>query len=325
MAYKGAGDRDDMGNWRPLSLGNTIAKLYSGCIADRLARWGEDQGRISPEQKGFTSHDGCVEHNFVVQSAIDEARRTGDELCVAFLDIANAFGVIPHTHIIGTLDAIGLPQQLLTVIDDLYTGNTTRGMSSEGLTEPIPIVAGVKQGCPLSPVIFNFSMEPIIKALNSTKNEKGVRIGGQSVACLAYADDLVILSRSEISLQEQLDTAVEVADWCHLQFKPPKCATLHVVGKKVDDSLPFNIQGTEITSLQDGEHYRHLGVPTGFRCRQTPLETIAQLANDFELLDRSLLAPWQKIDAAASFLVPRMDFILRGANVAVMPLNVLDR
>ena len=105
MAYKGAGDRDDRGNWRPLSLGNTIAKLYSGCLADRLARWGEDQGRISPEQKGFTSHDGCVEHHFVVQSAIDEARRTGSELGIAFLDIVNAFGVIPHTHIIGTLNA----------------------------------------------------------------------------------------------------------------------------------------------------------------------------------------------------------------------------
>ena len=88
-------------------------------------------------------------------------------------------------------------------------------------------------------------------------DEKGVRIGGQLVACLAYADDLVILSRSDISLQEQLDTAVEVAE-------------------QHPSEVAFNIQRTEIASLQDGEHYRHLGVPTGFRCRQTPLETIAE-------------------------------------------------
>ena len=324
MAYKGAGDRADMGNWRPLSLGNTIAKLYSGCIADRLTRWGEENGRISPEQKGFTSHDGCVEHNFIVQSAIDQARRTGEGLCVAFLDIANAFGVIPHTHIIGTLQTIGLPQQLLTVIDDLYTGNTTRGMSSEGLTEPVPIVAGVKQGCPLSPVIFNYSMEPIIKAISATKATTGFRVGGQLLAVLAYADDLVLLARSEFALQVQLDTAVEVAEWCHLQFKPPKCGTLHIEKKKVRDSS-FTIQETELVALKDGEHYRHLGVPTGFRCRQTPEETLERLAIDFNLLDRSLLAPWQKIDAAATFLIPRLDFILRGANVRVQPLNALDK
>jgi hypothetical protein len=254
MAYKGAGDRDDLGNWRPLSLGNTIAKLYSGCIADRLARWGEENGRISPEQKGFTSHDGCVEHNFIVQSAIDEARRTGKELCIAFLDIANAFCVIPHTHILGTLDAIGLPQQLLTVINDLYTDNTTRGMSSEGLTEPVPIVAGVKQGCPLSPIIFNFSMEPIIKSLSKNKGRNGFQVGGRFVAVLAYADDLVLLCRTKLGLQEQLDIAVEVAEWCHLQFKPPKCATLHIERRKVSDSVPFVIQETELVSLQEGEH-----------------------------------------------------------------------
>jgi len=324
MAYKGAGDRGDMGNWRPLSLGNTIAKLYSGCIADRLTRWGEDNGRISSEQKGFTSHDGCVEHNFIVQSAIDQARRTGEGLCIAFLDIANAFGVIPHSHIIGTLETIGLPQQLLTVIDDLYTGNTTRGMSSEGLTEPVPIVAGVKQGCPLSPVIFNYSMEPIIKAISSTKATTGFRVGGQLLAVLAYADDLVLLARSEWALQQQLDTAVEVANWCQLQFKPPKCGTLSIEKKKVCDST-FTIQETELVALKDGEHYRHLGVPTGFRCRQTPEETLERLAIDFNLLDRSLLAPWQKIDAAATFLIPRLDFILRGANVRVQPLNALDK
>lgn len=82
-----AGDRENLGNWRPLSLGNTVAKLYSGVLADRISRWAEDGKRISPQQKGFTRHDGCLEHNFVLQSAINQARRSGQELCVAWLDL----------------------------------------------------------------------------------------------------------------------------------------------------------------------------------------------------------------------------------------------
>lgn len=71
-----SGVRDDLNNWRPLSLGNTIGKLYSAILADRIAFWAKDGGRLSVHQKGFTSHDGFREHNFIVQTAIDDARRT---------------------------------------------------------------------------------------------------------------------------------------------------------------------------------------------------------------------------------------------------------
>ena len=51
------GERADLNNWRPLTLGNTVAKLYTGILADRISSWAED-GRLSAVQKGFTSHDG---------------------------------------------------------------------------------------------------------------------------------------------------------------------------------------------------------------------------------------------------------------------------
>ena len=171
-----SGDRRKLDNWRPLSLGNTISKLYSGIVADRIFSWADDGKRISAEQKGFTSHEGCLEHNFVLQSAIEDARRRGEELCVAWLDLANAFGSVPHSHILGTLKLLGLPSHLQNVISDLYTDSTTRGMTPDGLTDTIPILSGVKQGCPLSPIIFNLAMEPLIRAVLAKKNMAGYRL-----------------------------------------------------------------------------------------------------------------------------------------------------
>ena len=75
----------------------------------------------------------------------------------------------------------------------------------------------------------------------------------------------------------------------------------------------FLIQEEAIPILAEGQHYRHLGVPTGFRTKQTPKETIDKLMEDYRTIDRSLLAPWQKIDAVSTFLNPRLDFILRAA------------
>ncbi len=111
------------------------------------------------------------------------------------------------------------------------------------------------------------------------------------------------------------------AEWSGLQFKPQKCASLHIRAGGGERVLPteFTVDENPINILPDGGHYRHLGVPTGFRNRQTPVETIQQLEDDFRRLDASLLAPWQKIDAAATFIMARMYFILRGADVAVDP------
>lgn len=333
LIYK-AGDKDDLNNWRPLSLGNTIGKLYAAILADRILGWAEDGGRISTEQKGFTNREGCLEHNFVLQEVIEDARRRGEEVCVAWLDLANAFGSVPHPHIFGCLRLLGLPEQMLDVVMDLYDGARTRTMTPEGPTDPVTIKSGVKQGCPLSPIIFNLAMEPMIRAVLEKQELHGYRINGPAprgvtVNILAYADDLAIIAKNPDSLQSLLDVAVEVAEWCGLQFKPQKCATLHIErrrnGKQKVAPTNFNIQECQIRALEGGQHYRHLGVPTGFRNRQTPNEAIQEIKTNFTKLDESLLAPWQKIDAALTFFMPKLDFAFRGADIEIKPLNELDR
>lgn len=92
------GDRNVLNNWIPISLGNTIGKLYTAVLADRISSWASHGNRVSPEQKGFTDHEGCMEHNFVLQMSLEDARRRGEEVCIAWLDLANAFGSIPQHY-----------------------------------------------------------------------------------------------------------------------------------------------------------------------------------------------------------------------------------
>ena len=107
------------------------------------------------------------------------------------------------------------------------------------------------------------------------------------------------------------------ADWCGLKFKPPKCATLHIHCRQTRQVLPtqFNIQGGSPVVLKDGEHYKHLGVPTGFRTKQTLEKTNAQVNEDLQIIHQSLLVSWQKMYAVVTFLLPRLDLILREGNV----------
>ena len=110
---------------------------------------------------------------------------------------------------------MGLPMELVSLIRDLYTNTSSTFQTNEGVTNFIPILAGVKQGCPLSPILFNLTLELLIRAfvakakekIQDRLNEIPAVIYGIPIPILAYADDLVLVSRSVKGLQMLLDTA----------------------------------------------------------------------------------------------------------------------
>jgi hypothetical protein len=318
------GEKSDISNWRPISLSNTIAKLYSSVLANRLGRWAARNERISVAQKGFMPVDGCCEHNFALQAAITDARRSRRHCCIAWLDLTNAFGSVPHETIFTCLQWAGLNEEAISVIRRLYAINTTSIRSQQGLTPEIPIQAGVKQGCPLSPIIFNLAMEPVIRATTQLKN--GYNLHGESIDVLAYADDLTFVAENPERLQAMLDIAGKVANWAGLSFNPKKCATLHIDGKRREAlPTPFKLQDGAPPALSEMEVYEHLGVPTGYHVAQSADDALQSINLQLKMIHDSLLAPWQKLDAINTFILPRVSFHLKNGVVRKGPLNLIDR
>uniref|UniRef100_A0A914WJ47 Reverse transcriptase domain-containing protein n=1 Tax=Plectus sambesii TaxID=2011161 RepID=A0A914WJ47_9BILA len=157
------GDRDNISNWRPIALSDTIGKLYSSCLAARLTNWCLRHDWISTAQKGFMPYERCLKHNFVLQSCIQDARTSCWTCTIAWLDLRNAFGSVPHNTIFKCLQWTGLSTASINVIRQLYNNCSMAIRVTEGLTERIVIGAGVKQGCPLSPIVFNITIEPILQ------------------------------------------------------------------------------------------------------------------------------------------------------------------
>ena len=327
LTYKD-GIRQDPKNWRPLALGNCVSKLYSAILADRITNWAKKSHRLSKEQKGFLNDEGCLQHNFLLQTAIDDCRRSNKQLWVAWLDLSNPFGSVTHTHIFDVLREMDLPASMIKAVQNMYDGANTRIMTPEGPTDPIQIERGVRQGCPLSPILFNLAIEPLLRAIHVSRKTTGYKLAkGPYVQLLAYTDDICILTKDEHWMQSVLDATDVAANWCGLKFKPAKCATLHVdcrSGRRTMDT-EFNIQDGSPKILQEGDAYKHLGVPTGFRVDQTPTITIQNIEYDIEKINRSLLAPWQKMDTIKTFIMPRLDFIARGGYITKTSLTNTDK
>lgn len=324
LVYK-KGDRENLNNWRPIALGDTVPKLFAALVADRLTDWAVSGGKLSRAQKGFLRDEGCLEHNFVLTEILTDARRARRQVVVAWLDLSNAFGSVPHASIRRALIGAGVPSGLVNIWGSMYDGCTTRVRTVDGFTGPIPIRSGVRQGCPLSPIIFDLVIDSVVRAAADI-GDVGYDMFGNAFNILAYADDLALIADTPEGMRRLL-TAVELeAASVGLHFNPAKCATLHISRGALGRVLPtrFELEGLPVPSLAEGEPYRHLGVPTGFAVDQTPLATIEGMLRDIRAVDASLLAPWQRVEVLATFVLPRVDFLLRGATVEKRPLKAVD-
>ena len=171
---------------------------------------------INTAQKGFLPYEGYFEHTFLLRSCLEDARRRKHKIGVAWLDLENAFGSVPTNHLLGSTEELGLTGCTLDVVRDIYTDSTTRVKIGKAHTDVVQCRRGVKQGCPLSPILFDLAMEQLVSGLETGKSFGYV--AEERVAVLAYADDLCLLANSSEQLQMMLDRTKEFADWAGLKF-----------------------------------------------------------------------------------------------------------
>lgn len=157
------------------------AKLYAKCLAARLQTWIVQHAVLSRCQKDFLPADGVFELNYILQHRLDATRSGGPDLCAALLDFTNAYRSVPHQALLDALRGSGAGDLFTDLIADIYRGNHTVIVADEGDTEPVPIMDGLRQGCPLSGLLFNLVVDPIIREVQGADEVRNI---------LAYADDL---------------------------------------------------------------------------------------------------------------------------------------
>ncbi|GBO37569.1 Retrovirus-related Pol polyprotein from type-1 retrotransposable element R2 [Araneus ventricosus] len=294
---------DDPSNWRPIALSNTLYKIYTKVLAGRLQDWSAKYGALSPCQKGFTPFDGVLEHNFVLQTRLEYARLRKKNLCIAWLDVSNAFGALPHDQIYKALAAAGTGEKFLNVIRDLYTDCATKILTCNTATNSIPLKSGVKQGCPISGLLFNLGIDHILRRIQG--NASSHRI-------LAFADDLCLLGDSPEELQDMLDVVLDEMTKIGLKLNPSKSFSFHFSGSTPVTVPPssFRLGGETIQPILEYQFTKFLGKPVGFN-PVPDYSTFNTFGDCAKKLLASLLSPWQKLDALKSFLFPALQFVMR--------------
>jgi len=109
------------------------------------------------------------------------------------------------------LERAGLSGSTIDIIRNIYSDSRCHLRVGQSTSNPIALGKGVKQGCPLSPILFNFTIEGILCGIESL--DHGYTMGETTLNLLAYADDLCILCEDKAKLTTVLERVNALAQW----------------------------------------------------------------------------------------------------------------
>ena len=109
-----------------------------------------------------------------------------------------------HSKLWEIFKEMGIPDHLTCLLRNLYAGQEATVRTGYGTTDWFQIGKGVHQGCILSPCLFNFYTEYIMRNAGLDETQDGIKIAGRKINNLRYADDLTLMSESEEELKNLL-------------------------------------------------------------------------------------------------------------------------
>ena len=135
---------------------------------------------------------------FVLRMLIERAIEVKKDLYVCFVDYEKAFDRVRHAHLITILEQVNINGKDLRLIKNLYWNQEASVKVENDESETQSIKRGVRQGCVLSPDLFNLYSEMIMRDL---RDMEGIKVGGVNINNIRYADDTAIVADSHDKLQ----------------------------------------------------------------------------------------------------------------------------
>ena len=121
-----------------------------------------------------------------------------------FIDYTKAFDCVDHNKLWKILKEMGIPDYLTCLLRNLFSGQEAIVRTAHGTTDWFQIGKGVRQGCILSPCLFNLYAEYIMRKAGLDEAQAGIKIAGRDINNLIYANDTTLMAESEEELKSLL-------------------------------------------------------------------------------------------------------------------------
>ena len=260
-------EANNAANYRPITVLNTDYKIFTKAIATRLTEIAPNI--IHPDQAGFIRGRSIFDQIEQAATTINYARIKGINGAIVALDQEKAYDKITHPYIWKILEKFAFPAEMIETIKALYKDAPTSVIINGMISDPFLITRGVRQGDPMSCVLFNLSIEPLAANVRAS-NIRGIDVPNleEKIKVSLFADDTTVILTEHDSFKELTEILDE---WCA------------VSGAK------FNVEKTEIIPIGTPEYRDKLAETrkiseTGesIQCRTPDLDTRSRAPRHFK-------------------------------------------
>jgi hypothetical protein len=228
------GPRSDPSNYRVILLAPLFAKIYEKLLELKGRKFLKDEIMESiVEQGGFQQDRSIYDSIYLLQSARDAVRRRKGYLVVAFMDLRKAFDTVNHKKLLKTLKEQRAPIEWLNMLKPMLT---ERRM--ELCEELIAILKGTPQGSPISPLLFNFFINPLLKRLRCCI---GVKASDEiMIRALGFADDIALIPNDIEDLDKMMKICEEWANEYGMSFSEEKSKIMLLEGTQKEGDMDIS-------------------------------------------------------------------------------------
>ena len=213
-------------------------------------------------QAGFRKGRGTRDQIVNIRWIIEKARKFQKNIYFCFIDYANAFDCVDHNKLWKILKQMGIQGCLTCLLRNLYAGQEAIVKTGHGTTKWFQIGKGVCKGCILSPCLFNFYAESILRNAGLEETQTGIKTAGRNVNNLRYADDTTLMPESEEELKSLLMKVKVESEKVGLKLNIQKTKIMacspttswEIDGETVETLSDFILGGSKITSDGDCSH-----------------------------------------------------------------------
>jgi len=288
---------------RPIAVSNTDNRIIAHCVKTALALGSKHL--VSCKQHAFLrgrSIEDCIR---LFNERFFSAKERGEEFYVLLVDFAKAFDSVSRDYLFLLLRQLKAPEWLVNVLKGLYTNVKAQPVTGGTHNITIAMLDGLKQGCPLSPLLFILVIDPLLQDLHANASEDHS----------GFADDVAVglrdLARQLPSIVQRLDAFTEASG---IRTNPGKSVLI-----PAHTSTPTSLSSLPLppvwSSLRISHHERYLGTYLG---RDVTVHSVWDKALSTIRARVALYMPRKKaftiqgrIDIANVFLVSIMSYLMR--------------
>ena len=235
-----------------------ITKLLLKIIQQKIATRIDQE--ISELQSGFRKGSGTGEGIFKLRTIFERTIAMQKDVYICFIDYTKAFDRVNHTKMIECLSEIGVDDKDLQIITKLYWEQTAVARTYNGISNEFKIKKGVRQGCVLSPSLFNLYTEKILREVGDMK---GVIIGGLNINNSRYADDTSLITSETADLQDLLTAVNNSGKPYGMEINVKKTKVMAVSNKSLAPRINISIDVTPIEQVSKMVYLGHLATDDG--------------------------------------------------------------